>query len=144
MLQYWRASASKREALAWSGLKLVINQTVSASCLPPLRTRMRSSRANCRTWGKPISVGVTALTLMPRHSIRLWPCSTSRSCGGEGFREEVFSLVEQTALVAFDEQDEVSCALLHDGAGRLHLRVEGIHQGNGARSEERRVGQEWR
>jgi hypothetical protein len=47
---------------------------------------------------------------------------------GKIFREEVFGLVEQTALFAFDEQDEVSSALLHDGAGRLHLRVEGIHQ----------------
>src|ERR1035438_5777000 len=132
MLQYWRASASKRGALAWSGLKLVINQTVSASCWPPLSTRMRSSRANCRTWGKPICAGGTAITLMLRHSIRPWPCSTSRSRGGKIVREEVFGLVEQTALVAFDEQEEVSCALLHDGAGRLHLRVEGIHQGNGA------------
>ena len=41
-------------------------------------------------------------------------------------------MVEQGRLVALDDQNEVTSALLHDRVGRLHLRVERIHQRDGA------------
>ena len=41
-------------------------------------------------------------------------------------------MVEQGGLVALDHQDEIPPTLLHDRAGRLHLRMERIHQRDGA------------
>ena len=41
-------------------------------------------------------------------------------------------MVQQRRLVALDDKDEIAPALLHDRARRLHLRVQRIHQGDGA------------
>jgi hypothetical protein len=41
-------------------------------------------------------------------------------------------LVEQGLLVALDHQDEITPTLLDDRARRLHLRMERVHQGDGA------------
>lgn len=41
-------------------------------------------------------------------------------------------MVQQCWLIAFDHQEEITPALLHDGVGGLHLGVERIQQCDGA------------
>ena len=43
--------------------------------------------------------------------------------GGKIFREEVFGLVEQVALVALGEKHKMPPAFRDDGVGGFHLRV---------------------